>query len=161
MQDYIMKIIEQLVEAILVITKLRKKGAYKEAREKIRTSARYLLKTDIDLLLFYEDELILNQFNNATNLDTEKCILIADLFYELALIEEAENKHAEALRLKMLCMYLYTTSLPKEKQFQKADYFEKVSYLIEELQNKPLSEKAKISLNNYKIFIDRLKLKTL
>ncbi len=157
MQDYIMRIIEQFIEAILLITRLRKKGEYKEAREKIRTTAHYLLRTDIDLLIYYKDEQILNHFNDAGHLNTEKCILAADLFYELALIEEAENKPANALRFKMLCTYLYTTSLPKEIKFQKSEYFEKISTLIEELKDQNFSEKAYISLNNYKAFSNTLK----
>ncbi|HEV8053173.1 MAG TPA: hypothetical protein VGP47_11825 [Parachlamydiaceae bacterium] len=35
-------------------------------------------------------------------------MLGADLFHELALIEEAERQDATALPLKTLCLYLYT-----------------------------------------------------
>lgn len=133
-KDYIMRIVEQLVQAILAIVRRRKDGEYKEAREQVRTAAHYLLRIDIDLLLLYTDEYILDHFKDFTNcLETEKCVLGADLFYELALIEEAENQVAKALRLKNLCLYLYTIALPKEQQFQKAQYFEKVAALIEEL----------------------------
>ena len=135
-KDYIMRIVEQFVQAILAITRRRKAGEYKEAREQIQTAARYLLRTDIDLLLLYDNEYILDHFKDFSNsLETEKCVLAADLFHELALIEEAEHQPAVALRLKMLCLRLYTTAIPKEPQFQKDQYFEKITILIKELKD--------------------------
>ena len=83
-------------------------------------------------------------------------MLGADLFHELALIEEAENQVANALRLKTLCLYLYTIALPKEQQFQKTQYFEKVAVLIKELKDQPLSEKALKSLYCYEEFVSTL-----
>lgn len=155
-KDYIMRIVEQFVQAILAIMRRRKAGEYKEAREQVRTAARYLLRMDIDLLLLFNDEHVLDHFKDFANrLDTEKCVLGADLFYELAMIEEAEKQSDRALRLKELCLYLYTVGLPKEVQFQKAQYFEKVSSLIEALRNQPLSEQTLASLRTYNAFMGR------
>ena len=63
---------------------------------------------------------------------------------------------AIAQRLKVLCLYLYTTALPKELQFQKPQYFEKVVTLIKELNDQPLSEKVQASVRSYKEFISTL-----
>lgn len=153
-QDYIMRIVEQLVQAILAIMQRRKAGEFKEAREQVRTAMRYLLRMDLDLLLLYDNEHILDHFKDfAGRLETDKCVLGADLFYELALTEEAEKQSASALRLKELCLYLYTVGLPKETQFQEPQYFEKISTLIEELRNQPLSELTFASLRSYEDFI--------
>lgn len=155
-QDYIMRIIEQLVQALLAIMRRRKAGEYKEARQQVRIAARYLLRTDIDMLLFYSDDAILDHFKNFEGqLETERCVLGADLFYELALIEEAEGNHAAALSLKILCLHLYTLAIPKEPQFQETPYFEKVEALTKELQGKPLSEKALKSLHSYEQFVSK------
>lgn len=153
-KDYIMRIVEQFVQAILAIMHRRKDGEYKEAREQVRIAARYLLRTDIDLLLLYGNDQILEQFKDfAGRLETEKCVLGADLFHELALIEEAEKRSDEALRLKALCLQLYTTALPKEQQFQDPEYFGKVSSLVEELKKQSLSDEAQLSLRSYEEFI--------
>lgn len=153
-KDYIMRIVEQFVQAILAIMSRRKAGEYKEAREQVRTTARYLLRTDVDLLLLYDNEHILDHFKDfAHRLETEKCVLGADLFHELALIEEAEQQAAVALRLKTLCLYLYTMALPKEQQFQEPQYFEKVTALIEELKTQLLSEKIQLSVRAYEEFL--------
>ncbi|MGC1877778.1 MAG: hypothetical protein WA678_00200 [Rhabdochlamydiaceae bacterium] len=155
-KDYIMRIVERFVQAIVAIMRRRKSGDYKEAQELVRTTARYLLKIDIDLLLLYNPDQILDHFKDFSNcLETEKCVLGADLFHELALIEKAEKQPATALRLKMLCLHLYTIALPKEQQFQKPEYFEKVATLIEELKDQPLSEKIQLSLRAYKEFLEK------
>jgi hypothetical protein len=157
-KDYIMRIVEQFVQAILAIMQRRKAGEYKEAREQVRIAARYLLRTDIDLLLLYDNEHIVDHFKDfADRIETEKCILSADLFRELALIEEAEKHSEEALRLRILCLYLYSIGIPKEPQFQEPQYFEKVAALIEELKGEPLSEKAIERLHSYEEFL-KLKL---
>ena len=146
-QDYIMRVIEQLVQAIVAIMQRRKAGEYKEARQQIYTTTRYLLRIDLDLLLLYEDDYILDHFKDFTRqFETEKCVLGADLLYELALIEEGEKQSEKALRLKELCLHLYAIGLPKEDQFQESQHFEKLSTLIAEVRNQPLSEKQLANL---------------
>jgi len=149
-----MRIVEQFVQAIAAIMGRRKAKDYKEARELVRTTGRYLLRTDIDLLLLFKPDQILDHFKDFSDqLETEKCVLAADLFHELALIEEAEQHPIAALHLKTICLHLYTTAIPKEQQFQKTQYFEKVAALIEELKLHPLSEKMLQSLRCYDEFI--------
>ncbi len=157
-KDYIMRIIEQFVRAILAIMRRRKSGDYKEARELVRTTGRYLLRTNIDLLLLYHPDQILDHFKDFSNrLETEKCVLGADLFHELALIEEAEQQPAAAIRLKILCLHLYTIAIPKEREFQTPQYFEKVSKLADELIDQPLSSNILECLQSYRELLLQLK----
>lgn len=153
-KDYIMRLVEQFVQAILAIMRRRKSEDYKEARELVRTTARYLLRTDLDLLLLYHSDQILDHFKDFANrLETEKCVLGANLFHELALIEAAEQQPETALRLKTLCLHLYTVGIPKQKQFQIPEYFEKVSKLAEELKEQQLSPKILESFRVYQEFL--------
>ena len=157
-KDYIIRMVEQIVQAILAIIRHRKSGSYKEAREAVRTAGRYLLRMDIDLLLFFTHDWILDHFKDfSKRFETEKCVLGADLFHELALIEEAEQHPDAALCLKILCLNLYTIAIPKEKQFQTPQYFEKVSQLTEELVDQSLSSNILESLSNYQVFLLQLK----
>ena len=154
-QDYIMRIVEQFVQAILAIRKLRIAGKEAEAREQIQIAARSLFRADLDLLLLYNHEHRLDYFSDLSGrLDTEKCVLGADLFYELALVEEGK---ANAFHLKKLCLYLYAKGIPKEAQFQHSLYFEKVSALIEELSDQPLSEIVLSTVRSYEDFIKSLR----
>ncbi len=151
-----MRVVEQFVQALVAIMQRRKAKDYKEARELVRTTGRYLLRMDTDLLLFHDPDQILDQFRDFSHhLETEKCVLGADLLHELALLEEAQQQTAAALRLKTLCLYLYTTAIPQEPQFQTPPYFEKVALLIEELKDQPLSEKIQHSVRSYEEFLAR------
>lgn len=152
-QDYILRIIEQFIQAIASIMRRRKAKDYTEARKLVRTTGRYLLRMDIDVLLLFHPDQILDHFKDFTHrLETEKCVLAADLFYELALIEEAEQRPEAALRLKTLCVHLYTIGIPAEQQFQTPQYFEKVSKLAEELADISLAPKILESLRAYQEF---------
>ncbi len=150
-KDYILKIIEQFTEAIGAIISRKKAKKFNEAKELIHKTAKHLLRIDIDLLLLYNPDQILDHFIDFSHrLETERCILSADLLLELALIEEASIQPEIALRLKELCLQLYIAALPKEISFQTPEYFEKVAILTKELQSYPLSEKALINIDSYR-----------
>ncbi len=146
-KDYIMRIVEQFVKLLLSIISFRKSGNFEKAMEDIQTASKCFLKTDLSLLLYYDPEQLLDHFRNYLNeLDSEKCIFCADLLYEYALICEAKQQNDEALRLKIACLHLFTSALPKEKQFQTKQYLEKVAALAAELKDIPIPEYIKTSL---------------
>lgn len=155
--DFIMKIVEQIVQAIVTIMRRRKNGQYKEARELVKTTSRYLLRLDIDVLILLHPDQILDYFRDYTdNIDTERCVLGADLLYELALIEEAELQDAKASRLKLICLYLYATGIPKEIQFQQPQYFERVAKLKEDLKDESLSPNVIGAFESFQEFLSGL-----
>ena len=151
-QDYLMRLIEQMTQALLTIVRLRQANNEKEAREHIQGAMRSLLKIDSDLLLLYQDDQVLDHFKDFTGqFVMQKCVAGADFLYELALME----KGSQALRLKKLCLHLYTMGIPKEVSFQKSKYFEKVSLLKEELQGQELSTPLLESIDSYESFMRR------
>jgi len=102
MQDYIMRIIEQFVQAIESIMRRRKAGEYQEARKEAHSALRYFLRMNTDLLFLYDREQVLGFLMDSTDrIDIEKCVLTADVLYELALVEESERKVETALHLKI------------------------------------------------------------
>lgn len=132
--DYIMRMVQQFVLAILAIIQKRKDGNYQEAIESIKTASRLYLKADMDLILLtYTSDQITDYFKDFEDcVDTERCILFADLLWELALIYEVQKQ--ESTQLKKMCLHLYTSSIPKQSLFQTSEYFEKIDLLKKELQ---------------------------
>jgi len=132
-RDYVMRLIEQIAQAIATIIALRKAGKHKEAIEQIKTTSRRYIREDLSLLLLQEPEKVVDHFKDATNtLDAERAILFADLLYELALIQEAEGAPEAALHIKQLCLSLYTASISADKKYA-APYSEKVTLLKQAL----------------------------
>ncbi len=152
--DYIMRIVQQFIQMLVSIIQKRKAGKHGEAIGEIQTASRAYLRTDLTLLLYCQPEQIPDLFRTLTGeIDTERCVLAADLLHELALIRSAEHKTAESLHLKKVCLNLYALALPKEKQFQNAEYFAKADTLAEELKGQSLSENLRKNLQSYRDFI--------
>jgi hypothetical protein len=101
----------------------------------IQSASRYYLQTEIDILLSYSPEKLVDYFKDAANtLDSEKCVICADLLYEFALICEAKDYKEAAQGIKTSCLHLYKTVVPKEAQFQKKLYLERMAVLVKELE---------------------------
>ncbi|SRR3989339_2205065 len=151
MQDYIMRIIEQFVQAIVSIMRRRKSGEYQEARKEAQGALRYFLKMNTDLLFVYDSKQVLEFLRDFSgHIETEKCVLTADLLYELALVEEAEKNLQLAVHLKKIALHLYVVGIPDQPRFQVANYFLKIRLLIEDLNNESISDDVITSLRQYK-----------
>lgn len=125
-KDYIMRVIEQFIQALISIIQRRKEGKYDEAFEQIQKVSLNYLKADIKLLLLYAPHQLVDQFRDSTGyLDAQLCIFCADLFHEVAFMKEKE----ERLRLNLTALFLYKTALAENKRFQTKENLDKISEL--------------------------------
>lgn len=142
--DYIIRIIEQFIQAIVAIVKARKAGNYEEAFHQIQNASQRYLNTDISAFLNKTPKQLLEHFKCGTKyFDTEQCIFCGDLLFETALICEAKQSEDLSLLAKILCLHLYMNAIPKDKQFQTQAYMEKVNGLIKDLEGKTIPESVK------------------
>lgn len=149
--DYIIRIIEQFIQAIVAIVKARKAGNYEEAFHQIQNASQRYLQTDISALLNKTPEQLLEHFKSGTKyFDAEQCIFCADLLYETALICEAKQCEELSLHSKILCLHLYLNAIPKDKQFQTNDYMDRVNELIRILENRTMPENVKEGISMYR-----------
>src|ERR1700677_3899987 len=101
-RDYIIRIIEQFIQAIVAIVTARKAGNYEQAFHQIQNASQRYLKTDITALLNMTPVQLLAHFKvGAKYLDTEQCLICADLIYEIAMICEAKQSEDACARSKM------------------------------------------------------------
>ena len=148
--DYIMRIIEQFIQAIVAIVKARKAGNYEEAFHQIQNASQRYLQADIIALLNKTPEQLLEHFKSGTKyFDAEQCVFCADLLYETALICESKQCEDLSQHAKISCLHLYLNAIPKEKQFQTQAYMERVSGLIKALESKTMPEGMKESIIAY------------
>ncbi len=150
-KDYILRIIEQFVQAIVSIIDLRKAGKSEEALEKIMKASQNYLGEDISFFLQFTPDSIVEYFKgNSKHLDAENCIICADLIHELALICDDNKNFQEGHYLKSLCLNLYATAITADSHFQNEEYFEKTNFLLNEIKGKPISEGMKVNIQKYK-----------
>src|SRR5271166_3596111 len=102
--DYIIRIIEQFIQAIVAIVKARKAGNYEEAFHQIQNASQLYLQADIITLLNKTPEQLLEHFKSGTKyFDAEQCVVCSDLLYETALICESKQCEDLSLHTKILC----------------------------------------------------------
>ena len=153
--DYIIRIIEQFIQAIVAIITARKAGNYEQAFHQIQNASQRYLNTDISVFLNMTPEQLLEHFKRGSkHLDTEQGIFCADLLYETALICESKQIEDSSVRLKILCLHLYLNVIPKDKEFQTVLYKEKVNEIIKGLEAETIPESVKESLLAYQKLLD-------
>lgn len=156
--DYIIRIIEQFIQAIVAIVTARKAGNYEQAFHQIQIASQRYLKTDITALLNKTPDQLLEHFKvGAKYLDTEQCVICADLIYEIALICESKQNEDTFTHSKMLCLNLYLNAIPKERQFQTRSYIERVRDLIKDLESKTLPKSMEESILAFQNFFPQPK----
>jgi hypothetical protein len=103
-QDYIKRMINQLVAALQMIIGLKAAGQYGQALQAIDQALEQLLGLKADLIKRLSDEAILNSLLQAESLDTERLHILADLFKEegdiyasLDRVNESYSSHLRAL----------------------------------------------------------------
>lgn len=149
-RDYIIRIIEQFIQALVAIVTARKAGNYEEAFHLIQNTSQRYLNSDISLFLNMTPEQLLEHFKrNSKHLDTEQGIFCADLLYETALVCESKKIEDLSVRSKILCLQLYLNVIPMDKQFQTVSYKERVNQLITELEEKTIPESVRESMITY------------
>ena len=87
--DYIMRIVQQFIQMLVSIIQKRKAGKHGEAIGEVQTASASLFKDrPVALLLLLSDpKQIPDLFGDSVTgeIDTERCVLAADLLHELAL----------------------------------------------------------------------------
>ncbi|MCB1110370.1 MAG: hypothetical protein KDK64_05270 [Chlamydiia bacterium] len=95
-----MKIIQQFVQALIGIVKLRKAEQYEEAEKEIQTASRFYLKINPELLMMGSEEWLLDQID-----EVERRMIAADLLYEQGLIQEGKRNNGSSFFKRALTLY--------------------------------------------------------
>ncbi|MBA3236875.1 MAG: hypothetical protein H0T62_00805 [Parachlamydiaceae bacterium] len=149
-RDYIMRIMEQFIQAVLAIVMARKAKNFEEAFYQIQNASQRYLLTDIADFLKMSPEKLLEHFKeNGKYIDIEQCIMCAELLYETALIGDALKQKDLSRISKILSFHLYLNVIPIEKRFQAHPYMDKVIELKHDLENEVLPETVANSLVTY------------
>jgi hypothetical protein len=154
-RDYIMRIIEQFVQALLAIIKARKAKNYEEAFHQIQHASQRYLHTDIVIFLKMSPEHLWEHFKDDSKYsDVEQCIICAELLYETALIFESKQCLDLSIHSKLLSLYLYLNVIPVDKQFQTQSYIDKVNELRIDLESEVIPETVTKSFLTYQRFLN-------
>ena len=107
-EDYIMRMIRMATAAMVQIIGLKKGGQYKQALQAIDQALEEVLGLKADLIRAMDDESLLSALTQQDRLDTDRLLLLADLFFEETDILAMQGKPAasQASALRALNFYL-------------------------------------------------------
>ncbi len=101
-EDYILRMIRMATAAMVQILRLKKGGQYPQAIQAIDQTLEEVLGLKADLIRAMEDESVLLSLTQHEQLDTDRLLILADLFYEEGDILAKQGKpaasHASSLR---------------------------------------------------------------
>ncbi len=149
--DFIMRIIDQFIQALLAIMSARKAGKHDEAFAAIQTASKRYLDTDIESLLTLSPKQLLEQFQDEQGrIYSERCLICADLIHEVALINDARQSEKASIPLKILCLHLYINALIADEHWRTPDRIEKIDALRKTLVSHNLPQEVQESLQLYR-----------
>ena len=148
-QDYIMRMIEQLVRVLMEAAALKKAQKYTEALLTVDQALQQLSGFDSKFVNSLPDDSLIALLKTGDALDADKCIIMADLLemegdiYEVqGQFEESYYRHLKALNLFLAAFLSHTqTSLPH--------HFAQIEPIIEKLEPYDLPRETKHKLWPY------------
>jgi len=127
-QDYILRIIEQFVQALVAVIRARKAGDYEQALEKIDAVSRRFLQLDLAALLRYGPQDLAEKFER--EFDGQQAFICAEILHELSVILRAQQLEEGACRVESLCLPLYLMGFLREKTLRTESYRERIDGLL-------------------------------
>jgi tetratricopeptide (TPR) repeat protein len=106
-EDYIMRMINQMVAVLTKLIGLKESGQYQSAQQVIDQSLEQLLGLKPELLKQMDDSSILNLLTSQGELGTERLYILAELYRHEGDILKAQNRIPEALSDYQRAMYFY------------------------------------------------------
>ena len=152
-EDYIMRMIEQLVKVLAKILFNKETRDYQEAVNNIENAFKSILGLDYNLLkvLSAQDIISLLKISKDDATLSIKCIVIAKLLKERAEIENlsgSKNINYVYNYQRVLSLYLEGILNNKNKDIDLSNYYSDVKEIAEKLGDK-ISEDLKFNLNKF------------
>jgi hypothetical protein len=150
-RDYLLRMIEQCVQALARSLRLTKEGAFAEARAEIDGALRTLSGLDSDRLTgLSEAELMaLLLRGEPTQVLREKCFLLAALLRQAGDVHAAEFRAAESRACYLKGLNLQLEILLREGPFEFPEYAPGIDVLMKSLEGEPLPLHTEAGLMQY------------
>lgn len=134
-EDYIMRMINQMVAVLAKLIGLKDAGQYQSAQQVIDQSLEQLLGLKPELLKHMDDSSILNLLTSQGELGTERLYILAELYRHEGDILLAQNRTQEALFDYQRALYFYLQLPDNQKDQDSSKIKQKISDLFIELED--------------------------
>jgi tetratricopeptide (TPR) repeat protein len=148
-EDYLMRIINQVIAALMTAIGLRKAGKYSEARQMIEQAIQQLTGLSTSLIDLMDDASVLSMLSTNGQLDIERLAVLGDLYqekggisFELGQPKPGIFAYTRALRLILEVVLGDDSRLSPESMV-------KIDALVQKLDQNPLPIDTQLALSDY------------
>lgn len=148
-EDYLMRIINQVLAALMNAIGLRKAGKYSEARQVIEQAIQQLTGLSVSLIDQLDDASILSMLTTNGQLDIERLAVLGDLYqeegclaFELGQSDQSIFASTRALRFILEVVLADDNRLSPESMV-------KIETLVQRLKQNPLPIDTRLALCDY------------
>lgn len=134
-EDYIMRMINQMVAVLAKLIGLKEAGQYQSAQQVIDQSLEQLLGLKPQLLKNMDDDSIVNLLTSQGELGMERLYIIAELYQHEGDILMAQNRTQEALFDYQRALSFYLTLPDNQDSNRSSEIDQKISDLSIKLEN--------------------------
>ncbi len=148
-RDYIMRMVEQLTQALVQLLRQKAVHQYHEAQETINTASATILGLDMSLIRILSDEQIIDFFRSDDDIDAGKCLVVAELLFHDSDIMERQDSDDDFNFGYLKSLSLFLSAFIQEGDLLEAQYQEKVAQLQEKLADYFLPQHVEYKLFRY------------
>lgn len=148
-EDYLMRIINQALAALMIAIGLRKAGKYSEAQQAIQQAIEQLTTLPANIVDQMDDSSILSMLAAQGQLDVGRLAILADIYQEEGELfsgqdqaDQSRTAFARALRFILEVVLSEDDNLSTEN-------IGKAAYLVQRLEGYPLPAETQLALSDY------------
>jgi hypothetical protein len=148
-EDYLMRIINQAIAALMTAIGLRKAGKYDEAQQAVHQAIEQLTTLPSNLVDQVDDASVLGMLSAQGQLDVGRLAILADIYQEQGeiLIQQAQPPQGSAAFARSLRFILEVT-LAEDSNLSNENIL-KVTYLVKQLEEVSLPADTQLALSDY------------
>jgi hypothetical protein len=148
-EDFILRMIRLATAALAQIIGLKKGGQYPQALQAIDQALEEVLGLKADLIRAMDDESLLSALTQQERLDTDRLIILADLFFEEADILSRQGKPAASRASALRALNFYLDVVLEWGPERISTKFEKIDELVGVLGEQTLPPQTCFALYFY------------
>jgi tetratricopeptide (TPR) repeat protein len=148
-EDYLMRIINQALAALMTAIGLRKAGRYSEARQAIDQAIEQLTTLPSSLIDQMDDASILSMLTTQGQLDLGRLAILADLFQEEGEILFNSDKPAQALNAFARALRFILEAALGDESGPAPENIGKIEFLCQRLEGRDLPVETQLALSDY------------
>jgi hypothetical protein len=155
-EDFILRMIRLATAALAQIIGLKKSGQYLQALQAVDQALEEVLGLKADLIRAMDDESLLSALTQQNRLDTDRLIILADLFTEEADILSRQGKPAASQASALRALNFYLDVVLEWGPERVSAKFEKIDELVAILGDPTLPPQTCFALYFYYVQVGEL-----